>query len=196
MAFELVNTIDKAWRTVEDSNFLSCKTVFLYYDDLYSRTEALDIAYESLHPGNKLPGSPSQASTELHSLSRAKRDERRYRHMMAAADDLERKNRNELALNALSLPVSSGGSPNPWVHNAHLGPPQDVARYYRELAPISLPRKKLKASGKFQNLPPTETQDGMSRDEQFFLKLAEEAGGLSGHSNLLITQKTKGWCKF
>lgn len=36
MAFELVNTIDRAWRTVEDTDFLACKTVILYYEDLYS----------------------------------------------------------------------------------------------------------------------------------------------------------------
>ena len=77
MAFELVNIIDKAWRTVEDSDFLSCKTVCLYYEDLYSWTEALDIAYGTLHRGHKLPGSLKEASTELHILSRAKNDERR-----------------------------------------------------------------------------------------------------------------------
>ena len=93
------------------------------------------------------------------------------------------------------MPVSSGGAPNPWVHNAHFGPPQDVARYYRELAPISLPAKKFKTSGKFQNLPPTQTQDGMPRDEQFFFKIGEEAGGLSGYCTLLAARTEKGWSK-
>ena len=85
--------------------------------------------------------------------------------------------------------------PNPWVHNAHFGPPQDVARYFRELAPISLPVKKLKTSGKYQSLPPKDTQNGMSRDEYFFFKIAEEAGGLSGHSTLLNTHRDNGWSK-
>ena len=129
MAFELVNIIDKAWRTVEESDFLSCKTVCLYYDDLYNWTEALDIAYGNLNPGCKLPGSLKEASHELHSPCRARNDERRYRNIVAAVDDQERKNRNDLALAALSLPVSAEGAPNPWVHNTHFGPPQDVVRY-------------------------------------------------------------------
>ena len=63
MAFELVNTIDKAWRTVEESDFLSCKTVCLYNDDLYSWTEALDIAYGKMHPACRLPGSLKEGIT-------------------------------------------------------------------------------------------------------------------------------------
>ena len=171
MAFELVNIIDKAWRIVEESDFLSCETVCLYYDDLYNWTEALDIAYAKMHPGCKLPGSLKEASHELHSLCRARNDERRYRTIVAAVDDMEPKNRNDLALEALSVPVSAGGAPNPWVHNAHFGPPQDVVRYHRELDPISLPTKKLKTSGKYQTLPPKESQDGMSEDELFFFKV-------------------------
>ena len=149
MAFELVNTIDRAWRTVEDEDFLSCKTVCLYYDDLYNWTEALDIAYEKIHPGCSLPVTLKDASHELHSLCRARDDERRFRIMVAAADDMQRTTIAAAALAALSVPVSAGVALNPWVHNAHFGPPQDVVRYYRELAPITIPAKRLKMSGKY-----------------------------------------------
>ena len=68
MAFELVSMIDKAWRAVEDSDFLSCKTVCLYYEDLYSWTEALDIAYGALHPGRKLPGTRQPVGRDVQML--------------------------------------------------------------------------------------------------------------------------------
>ena len=131
MAFELVNTIDKAWRTVDDTDFLPCKTVIMYYEDLYAWCESLDSAFTTLHPGRTLPNALKEAFVELHSLCGAKNDERRFRVMNAAADDMTRKTIASAALAALSVPVPAGTAPNPWVHNVHFGPPQDVARYYR-----------------------------------------------------------------
>ena len=81
---------------------------------------------------------------------------------MASSDYLESENRNRDALRTLSTPVSAGDSaPTPWSYNAHFGPPQDVARHDRELAPINIPSKKVNIKGKFQSLLPTEAQNDM-----------------------------------
>ena len=92
MAFELVNTIDVAWKTVEDTEFLSCKTVILFYEDLFTWCESLEIAFQSLHPDCIAPEALKEAFVELHILCNAKNDERRFRVMNTAADDLTRRN--------------------------------------------------------------------------------------------------------
>ena len=51
----------------------------------------MDIAYGKIHPVCRLSGSLKEASHELHSLCRARNDERGYRNIVAAVDDLERK---------------------------------------------------------------------------------------------------------
>ena len=113
----------------------------------------MDNAFTTLHPGRTLPNALKEAFVELHSLCGAKNDERRFRVMNAAADDMTRRTIAPAALAALSVPGPAGMAPNPWVHNVHFGQPQDVARYYRELAPITMPTKKLQLSGKYATLP-------------------------------------------
>ena len=76
------------------------------------------------------------------------------------------------------------------------GPPQDVARYYREHAPITIPSKTIQGSGKHATLPQKEAQESMSINELFFFKVAVHAGNLSGHCDLLITQRDRGWSKY
>ena len=196
MAFELVNTIDVAWRTVEDTEYLSCKTVILFYEDLFTWCESLETAFHSLHPDSIIPKALKEAFVELHILCHAKNDERRYRVMNTAAEDVIRRNLANAALVALSAPGPAGEAPNPWVHNVLFGPPQDITRYYREHAPITIPSRKIPGSGKFGQLPYKETQDSMSANELFFFKIALHAGNLSGHCELLQTQKERGWSKY
>ena len=122
MAFELVNTIDAAWRTVEDTEYLSCKTVILFYEDLFTWCESLETAFQSLHPDCTTPKALKEAFVELHILCHAKNDERRFRVMNTSAEDVLTQNLAAAALVALSAPGPAGEAPNPWVHNTLFGP--------------------------------------------------------------------------
>ena len=70
MVFGLAKTIHTAWRTAEERplEYMSCKTVFLYYDEKYSWLDALSLAYDKQLKGITMPPEYEEVAIEIYSV--------------------------------------------------------------------------------------------------------------------------------